>query len=91
MADFLNKPKRPYEQLRSHRWFGTDDTVPSRLRAMTHRTRMNQAGRDESEYVGKPIIGILSTFSDPATAHRFCTWPRRPGSEDRSRSFRPAI
>jgi hypothetical protein len=47
----MDKPKRSYEQLRSHRWFGTDDNVPSKLRAMTHRVRMNQAGRDENEYM----------------------------------------
>ena len=27
MADFANKPKRSYEQLRSHRWFGTDELM----------------------------------------------------------------
>jgi hypothetical protein len=64
MTEFSNKPKRSYEQLRSHRWFGTDDNVPSKMRAMTHRCRMNQPGRDESGYVGKPIVGILSTYSD---------------------------
>jgi dihydroxy-acid dehydratase len=69
MADFANKPKRSSEELRSHRWFGADDNVPSKLRALTHRTRMNQAGRDESEYMGRPIIGILSTFSDLSMCH----------------------
>jgi dihydroxy-acid dehydratase len=67
-GDFNRKPRLKPEQLRSHRWFGREN-VPSKVRAFTHRTRMNQAGRDESEYMGKPIIGILNDWSDLNMCH----------------------
>lgn len=67
-GDFAGKDKLAPEQLRSHRWFGREN-VPSQIRALTHRTRMNQAGRDESEYMGKPIVGIFSTWSDLNMCH----------------------
>lgn len=67
-GNFNDKPKVDPEQLRSHRWFGREN-VPSKVRSFTHRTRMNQAGRDESEYLGKPIIGILNDYSDLNMCH----------------------
>ena len=48
--------KKP-EELRSHRWFGVDD-----IRAFGHRSRMLQAGYSESDFRGKPVIGIINTF-----------------------------
>lgn len=55
--------KRP-EELRSHRWFGADD-----LRAFGHRSRMAQMGYSDADYRGKPIIGILNTWSDLSPCH----------------------
>ncbi|MGF1622948.1 MAG: L-arabinonate dehydratase [Rhodomicrobiaceae bacterium] len=54
------------EQLRSHRWFGVDD-----LRAFGHRSRMLQMGYRHDEFVGKPIVGIINTWSgiNPCHAH----------------------
>ncbi|PZW47044.1 dihydroxyacid dehydratase [Humitalea rosea] len=55
--------KRP-EELRSHRWFGTDD-----IRAFGHRSRMLQMGLSESDFRGKPVIGIINTWSDLSPCH----------------------
>ncbi len=55
--------KRP-DELRSHRWFGPDD-----LRSFGHRSRTKQMGFDSEDFVGKPVIGILNTWSDLNTCH----------------------
>ncbi|HSU98665.1 MAG TPA: L-arabinonate dehydratase, partial [Roseiarcus sp.] len=55
--------KRP-EDLRSHRWYGVND-----LRAFGHRSRTAQMGYDRSDYAGKPVIGILNTWSDINACH----------------------
>ena len=55
--------KKP-EELRSHRWFGVSD-----LRSFGHRSRMRQYGYDQTDWGGKPIIGIINTWSDINTCH----------------------
>jgi dihydroxy-acid dehydratase len=55
--------KRP-EDLRSHRWLGTAD-----LRAFGHRSRMQQMGYDRTDFGGKPVIGILNTWSEINACH----------------------
>lgn len=52
------------QELRSYRWFGPDD-----LRSFTHRSRAKQMGYGEGEYLGKPVIAILSTWSDLNPCH----------------------
>jgi dihydroxy-acid dehydratase len=52
------------EQLRSYRWLGADD-----LRSFGHRSRLAQMGYSADEYAGKPIIAILTTFSDLNPCH----------------------
>ncbi len=52
------------KDLRSARWFAPDD-----LRSFGHRSRMNQIGYDVSEFAGKPVIGIINTWSDFAQCH----------------------
>src|SRR3954463_5645413 len=59
----MTTKKRP-EELRSHRWFGVED-----LRAFGHRSRMAQMGFSHEDYAGKPIIGILNTWSDLSPCH----------------------
>ena len=61
----MTRTKTP-EDLRSARWFGPDD-----LRSFGHRSRMMQMGYDNDEMAGKPVIGILNTWSDlnPCHAH----------------------
>ena len=57
--------KRP-EDLRSHRWYGVSD-----LRAFGHRSRTAQMGYSRADYLGKPVIAIVNTWSDinPCHAH----------------------
>lgn len=57
--------KKP-EELRSYRWLGPDD-----LRSFGQRSRVMQMGFGPEDWVGKPIIGILNTWSDinPCHAH----------------------
>lgn len=55
--------KRP-EDLRSHRWFGTTD-----IRAFGHRSRTLQMGFGHDEFMGKPVIGILNTWSEINPCH----------------------
>ncbi len=51
-------------QLRSARWFAPDD-----LRSFGHRSRMNQIGYAVEEFQGRPVIGIINTWSDFAQCH----------------------
>jgi dihydroxy-acid dehydratase len=57
--------KRP-EDLRSHRWLGV-----SNLRSFGHRSRLLQIGYDREDFAGKPVVGIVNTWSDinPCHAH----------------------
>jgi dihydroxy-acid dehydratase len=55
--------KRP-EDLRSHRWYGAKD-----MRSFGHRSRTAQMGYDRSDYAGKPVIGIINTWSDINACH----------------------
>ena len=55
---------RTPEQLRSWRWYGRDE-----LRSFGHRSRAKQSGWNAEDYVGKPIIGILNTWSDLNSCH----------------------
>ena len=57
--------KRP-EDLRSHRWLGV-----SNLRSFGHRSRLLQVGYDREDFAGKPVVGIVNTWSDinPCHAH----------------------
>ncbi len=55
--------KKP-EQLRSHRWYGARD-----LRSFGHRSRTAQMGYDRAEYLGKPVIAVVNTWSDINHCH----------------------
>jgi dihydroxy-acid dehydratase len=56
--------KKSEKELRSHRWFGVDD-----LRAFGHRSRLAQMGFSHDDYAGKPVIGIMNTWSDLSPCH----------------------
>lgn len=56
--------KKTPDTLRSARWFAPDD-----LRSFGHRSRMMQLGYSEEDYIGKPIIGILNTWSELNSCH----------------------
>src|ERR1700723_3169776 len=59
----MTKKKSP-EELRSYRWFGRDE-----LRSFGHRSRLRQMGYDRAAGVGKPVIGIINTWSDINACH----------------------
>jgi dihydroxy-acid dehydratase len=61
----MTQRKRP-EDLRSHRWLGATD-----LRSFGHRSRLRQIGYDADDWTGKPVIGIINTWSEinPCHAH----------------------
>jgi dihydroxy-acid dehydratase len=52
------------QDLRSCRWLGRED-----LRTFGHRSRLQQLGYDRADWVGKPVIGILNTWSDINACH----------------------
>ncbi len=55
---------KSYPDLRSARWFAPDD-----VRSFGHRSRVMQLGYGPSDWVGKPVIAILNTWSDLNTCH----------------------
>ena len=56
--------KKRSQDLRSARWFEPDD-----LRSFGHRSRVLQMGYDYQDFMGKPIVGILNTWSDLSQCH----------------------
>src|SRR5215207_3967982 len=56
--------KRRAEELRSHRWYGVRD-----LRSFGHRSRTKQMGYAAEDYSGKPVVGIINTWSDINPCH----------------------
>jgi dihydroxy-acid dehydratase len=58
------KQRRKPESLRSHRWLGVDD-----LRSFGHRSRLKQFGYDTVDFGGRPVIGIINTWSDINACH----------------------
>ena len=59
----MTSRKRP-EELRSHRWLGVSD-----LRSFGHRARLRQGGFNADDWAGKPVIGIINTWSDLNPCH----------------------
>jgi len=51
-------------QLRSQRWFATDD-----LRSFGHRSRLRQMGYAAEEAEGRPVVAILNSWSDLSQCH----------------------
>ncbi|MGB7036134.1 MAG: L-arabinonate dehydratase [Xanthobacteraceae bacterium] len=56
--------KKSPEELRSYRWLGKND-----LRSFGHRSRLRQFGYDRADWAGKPVIGIINTWSDINACH----------------------
>ncbi|MGB7265132.1 MAG: L-arabinonate dehydratase, partial [Terracidiphilus sp.] len=61
----MTSKKKP-EELRSFTWFG-----PDTLRGFSHRSRMLQLGFQREDFIGKPVIAIINTWSEinPCHAH----------------------
>ena len=60
----MSRSRKTPAELRSARWFAPDD-----LRSFGHRSRMMQLGYSEEDFRDRPIIGILSTWSELNTCH----------------------
>ena len=60
----MGKPRKKPEELRSHRWYGVND-----MRSFGHRSRTAQMGYDPSDYLGKPVIAIINTWSEINPCH----------------------
>jgi len=71
-------PRKSAQELRSRRWLGVDD-----LRAFGHRARLRQGGFDAADWRGKPVIGIINTWSDI----NFCHTHLRARAEDVKRGI----
>ncbi|MGI8332592.1 L-arabinonate dehydratase [Actinomadura scrupuli] len=56
--------RRTPDRLRSHRWYGTGG-----LRSFGHRSRTRQMGIGAQEHMGKPVIGIINTWSELNPCH----------------------
>ena len=57
-------PKKTPETLRSYRWYGT-----AHLRSFAHRQRTMQIGFRRKDFVGRPVIGLINTWSEMSTCH----------------------
>ncbi|MCP5371745.1 MAG: dihydroxy-acid dehydratase [Hyphomicrobiales bacterium] len=55
--------RRP-EDLRSHRWFGVEG-----LRTFGHQSRIKQMGYARDDYMGKPLVAVVNTWSDINPCH----------------------
>jgi dihydroxy-acid dehydratase len=60
----MSKARKKPEELRSHRWYGVKD-----MRSFGHRSRTAQMGYNRSDYLGKPVIAIINTWSDINPCH----------------------
>jgi len=60
----MSQRRKQPDELRSFRWFG-----PDTHRAFGHRSRMQEMGFAREEFMGKPVIGIVNTWSDTNTCH----------------------
>lgn len=60
----MTQKTKTADQLRSARWFAPDD-----LRSFGHRSRMMQMGLGPEDWEGRPIIGILNTWSEMNPCH----------------------
>ncbi|HEX2727827.1 MAG TPA: dihydroxy-acid dehydratase, partial [Beijerinckiaceae bacterium] len=52
------------EELRSYRWFGVSD-----LRSFGHRSRTLQMGYEREDFMNKPVVAIINTWSDINPCH----------------------
>jgi len=60
----MTAPRRTLSSLRSQRWFAADT-----MRAFGHRQRTQATGMRRSDFLGKPVIAIINTWSDLSTCH----------------------
>jgi dihydroxy-acid dehydratase len=56
--------RRDISELRSQRWFAAQD-----IRAFAHRQRTQQRGMRREEFMGRPVIAIINTWSEMSPCH----------------------
>ena len=56
--------RKALADLRSQRWFASDD-----IRGFAHRQRTQQMGMRREEFLSKPVIAILNTWSEASPCH----------------------
>lgn len=56
--------RRDISELRSQRWFASDD-----MRGFAHRQRIQQTGLRREEFIGRPVIAIVNTWSEMSPCH----------------------
>ena len=56
--------RRSIDSLRSQRWYASDD-----MRGFAHRQRTQQMGLRREEFLGKPVVGIINTWSELSPCH----------------------
>ncbi len=56
--------RRKLAELRSQRWFAADT-----MRGFAHRQRTQQTGMRREDFLGKPVIAIVNTWSDLSPCH----------------------
>jgi len=57
-------PRRPYDTLRSARWFARAD-----LKSYVHRARAMQMGHSPQDWEGRPVVAIINTWSEINPCH----------------------
>jgi len=56
--------RRDLAELRSQRWFASQD-----MRGFAHRQRTQQMGLRREEFMGRPVIAIVNTWSEMSPCH----------------------
>jgi dihydroxy-acid dehydratase len=64
MSAEVHNAERDSHRLRSHRWYGGEG-----VRGFSHRARTRQLGIGAEEHLGKPVIGIINTWSEINPCH----------------------
>ena len=59
-----NPLRRSLQSLRSQRWLAKDD-----MRSFAHRQRLQQRGLRREEFLDRPVIAIINTWSDLSPCH----------------------
>ena len=57
-------PRRSLESLRSQRWFAAEN-----MRTFGHRQRSQAMGMRRGDFMGKPVIAVVNTWSDLSPCH----------------------
>ena len=59
-----NSPRRTRADLRSARWYLAED-----MRAFAHRQRTQQMGFRRQDFMGRPVIAVVNTWSELSPCH----------------------